>query len=92
MKKQIMILLSLLFVFSSLLVAEPLLSENFDSSTEVPTGWTVLNEDGDVDTAGDPYQWKVVADGTTQTSYSAPNCIKVRFNADGNDDYLLPPN
>ncbi|MCD6595688.1 choice-of-anchor J domain-containing protein [bacterium] len=57
------------------------LDEDFDSSTELPTGWTTVDGDGD----GQP--WYIYSYNT----HSGDNCAGSMYNASGNDDWLITP-
>jgi hypothetical protein len=82
MKKSFMLLLCLLFAMCGVLSADALISENFDGGTDLPTGWSAIDNDGD------EHAWMVFE---TATAHSGGNVARIRWNGDGNDDYLVTP-
>jgi hypothetical protein len=61
------------------------IDQNFDASTSVPTGWTVIDADAD------GVEWQVYPSSSGAIPHSEPNCIASNYNADGNDDWLITP-
>ena len=92
--KKIYFLLTLLIATSSF----GQLTENFDASTTMPTGWAVFRG---ADGNGAGFDWVVTAPpenvGPTTNNakgryFSAPNCAFVRFEAGSlNEDWLVTP-
>ncbi len=58
---------------------------NFDATTEVPVGWTVIDADGD------GVEWQVYSSSMGVEPHSEPNCAGSNYNAAGNDDWLITP-
>jgi hypothetical protein len=57
------------------------IDENFDGGSSIPGTWTII--DGDAD----GYLWAIY----TASPYSSPNSAGSRYNAAGNDDWLITP-
>ena len=58
-------------------------SENFDTSTTLPTGWSVINN-------GDTNTWTISAPGTG-TANSGTNVARIYRSTAAHDDYLITP-
>lgn len=58
-------------------------SENFDASTALPTGWTVIN-------GGDANGF-TIGPASTGSALSAPNSAYIVYTANAHDDYLVTP-
>ena len=78
MKKQLLTILALVP-----LCASAQFFENFDSSTSIPTGWTVINGGGS--------STFIVAAGAPGSSFSSPNAVQINYDSAAHDDYLVTP-
>lgn len=76
----------LLFVLMVMpFIANAQFFQNFDASTSMPAGWTVLN-------GGDPNTWSVVNySGGSAVAYSGTNTVSIGYNSAAHDDYLVTP-
>ena len=57
-------------------------TENFDTSTNLPTGWSVINQGGS-------NEWNITNIGTG--AHSGTNVARIVFNTTAHDDYLISP-
>lgn len=77
------ILLSLLFAVPFLGNAQ--FTENFDSGTSIPTGWTIIN-------GGDPNTWQIVDfTGGQLGAHSGTNAANIMYNSAAHNDFLVTP-
>jgi len=58
-------------------------SQNFDASTSLPTGWSVING-GDANTF-------TVGPASTGSAFSQPNSVYIAYSATAHNDYLVTP-
>ena len=78
------ITLLILLLISNISIGYSQFSENFDSSTTLPTGWSIINN-------GDPNTWTISTPGTG-TANSGTNVARIYYNATAaHDDYLITP-
>lgn len=64
---------------STLSETEWVVDENWDDVSSIPAEWTVIDGDGDGN------EWQIY----NANPHSAPNSAGSRYNADGNDDWLI---
>lgn len=57
--------------------------QNFDASTTMPTGWTII-------TGGDPNSFRIANVGATQ-AHSGNNVAAIEYHAQAHNDYLVTP-
>ena len=57
-------------------------TENFDASTTLPTGWSIINQGG-------ANEWTIYNEGTG--AHSGTNIARIQYNATAHDDYLISP-
>lgn len=67
-------------------IANAQFSQNFDASTTIPAGWTVLN-------GGDTNTWSIVeyTGATGLSAYSGTNSVSIGYSSAAHDDYLVTP-
>ncbi|SDI21268.1 T9SS-dependent choice-of-anchor J family protein [Winogradskyella thalassocola] len=57
-------------------------TENFDASTDLPTGWSIINQGG-------ANEWTIFNQSTT--AFSGTNYARIQYNLAAHDDYLIAP-
>lgn len=57
-------------------------TENFDASTDLPTGWTIINQGGS-------NEWTIYNQGAD--AHSGTNIARIQYNTVAHDDYLITP-
>lgn len=79
MKKNILSLLFVFFIFSSVTAQ---FTQNFDSGTTIPAGWSVIN-------GGDTNTWTV--GNIFPLAHSGSNVAQITYSAAAHNDYLVSP-
>ncbi|MBU8883903.1 choice-of-anchor J domain-containing protein [Kaistella sp. DKR-2] len=64
-------------------IASAQFSQNFDSGTTTPAGWTVLNGGGT--------STFIFGPGAPGSAFSQPNAAQINYDATAHDDYLVTP-
>ncbi len=84
--KKITLLIALIFGFIASSSAQFL--ENFDASTAIPVGWTVINQGGaNTWNIGPPQGFST----PPPVAISGTNTARITYNATAHDDYLITP-
>lgn len=79
--KKTLLILAILFAFITTVNAQ--FTQNFDSGTTIPSGWSVIN-------GGDTNTW-TIGPPPSGTTHSGANVAQITYSATAHNDYLVSP-